>query len=216
MPRGVAIITAGCVLGLSGLSPLFAGVIYDSFQAGDQYSWVRGDFGKFGATYLIEAAAFTSPYICWLSGIEIALGHRFGPNEVIVSLYGDNGGVPGVKLEQWSLVDVVQPMVTHGSIIQLDSSARPMLGAGQYWVVVDVPDRAHTGMTWWHATWPPVPGRLRALSWGGGPWELSNHDMAFRVTADVPEPTTGAQLLLGFAVLLAGAHLRARQKSRAA
>src|SRR5450759_1897545 len=163
--------------------PARAGVIYNSFLPGDNYSGVRGDFGWFGTEFGTEAAAFMVPYDCSLTTIDIALGYENGPNVMTVSLFSDNAGVPGGPRETFLLTNVVQPMVTHGSIITMNSALHPILmGGTQYWIEVEV--AGPTAMTWFHASIPPAPGTTRAYSFDGGPWVLDKSDMAFRVSAD--------------------------------
>jgi hypothetical protein len=204
-----------CVLGFALFAlmhmPARAGVIYNSFLPGDNYSGVRGDFGWFGTAYYAEAAAFMVPYDCSLTTIDIALGYENGPNVMTVSLFSDNAGVPGGPRETFLLTNVVQPMVTHGSIITMNSALHPILTGGtQYWIEVEVVPTT-TNMTWFHATRPPEPGRTRASSISEGPWVLDNSDMAFRVSADpVPEPSVFVLSAIGLLALMTTASRRSR------
>jgi hypothetical protein len=129
-----------------------------------------------------------------------------------VSLFSDNAGVPGGPMETFLLTNVVQPMVTHGSIITVNSTLHPILTGGtQYWIEAEVVDPTATDMTWFHATYPPVPGTTRALSFSGGPWVLDNSDMAFRVSADpVPEPSVFMLSGIGLLALMTAASRRSR------
>jgi hypothetical protein len=206
-----------CCLGFALLAlmhtPARAGVIYNSFLPGDTYSYTRGDFGWYGGTdYYKEAAALMVPYDCSLTTIDIALGYENGPNVMTVSLFSDNGGVPGGPMETFLLTNVVQPMVTHGSIITLNSTLDPILmGGTQYWIEVEV--AGPTAMTWFHATIPPAPGTTRAYSFDGGPWVLDKSDMAFRVSADpVPEPSGFILSGIGLLALMTAASRGFRAK----
>jgi hypothetical protein len=193
-------------------TPARAGVIYNSFLPEDTYSGNRGDFGWRGGTdYYEEAAAFMVPYDCSLTTIDIALGYENGPNAMTVSLFSDNAGVPGGQMETFLLTNVVQPMVTHGSIITVNSTLHPILtGVTQYWIEAEVVDPTATDMTWFHAT-SPQPGTTRAYSFSGGPWVLDNSDMAFRVSADpVPEPSVFMLSGIGLLALMTAASRRSR------
>jgi hypothetical protein len=199
-------------------SPVRASVIYNSFLPGDTYSTIRGDFGDFGGgDYYKQAAAFTAPYDCSLLTIDIALGYWDGPNVMTVSLFSDSAGVPWGPKETFLLTDVVQPAVTNGSIMTLNSTLHPILmGGTQYWIEVEVIDPTATSMTWFHARLPPAQGTTRALSFNGGPWELDDYDMAFRVSADpVPEPPVSVLGGIGLALMtVAGLKFRAIRVSR--
>ena len=192
-------LVAVVVLLLMASSPCRADIIYDTLGLG--VGSTRGDFGVYGSTYLREYVAFVVPgsgdYT--LSGIDLALSHWQGPNDMSVGVVADNGHLPtGSLLESFRLVDVVPPITSGRSIISLSSVQHPLLMAGErYWVGVWVTDEALTDMTWWHVIGSTSSGSGdRVYYWGTTGWHPDGATMALQVRGDVvPEPAS--LLLLG-------------------
>ncbi len=179
-----------------------AQVIYSSLGPGDSFS-NDGAASVAGADsvpggYQSMANMFTvSGGDCQLGKIEVALFINSGANSIVVSLAADNGGIPGIAIESFSISGLMSPYP--GSILSVSSSTHPSLSDGlSYWVVLEA-GAADTAAGWCDSL-PHVDG---TAAWDGGAgWKTtSNGVQAFRVNA-VPEPATVSFLVLAGAAAI--------------
>ncbi|MEO1717758.1 MAG: choice-of-anchor R domain-containing protein [Planctomycetota bacterium] len=119
-----------------------------------------------------------------------------------VTLFADNGGVPGAPLETISaFVDIFNPTPDDFflPLITFESSTNPDLLDGQtYWVGAS--SATDTAFFSWAGTSPPAPGQAARMV-NGAPWEAiapfpNNGVAAFRVNA-IPAPGAGLLVAAG-------------------
>jgi hypothetical protein len=119
-------------------------LIYSNFGDGYQYfdgSGVIVADGSRDYSVAVELPALTADYD--LTSVEfVASTESPGPsNSVSVSIYSDNGGVPGTDLETMTLNGQLAPFDGSLSpVLSATSQTNPELFAGSsYWLVMDAP-----------------------------------------------------------------------------
>ena len=128
---------------------------------------ISGSGSVIGATYWV-AMGFTPAADADLKEIDVGVGYVTGTNKVIISLYDDNGGVPGNVIKKWSQTG----LGNFGACCQIEvgkTRGIHVTAGTPYWVAVTT-DGADSD-TW--AAWPfnstdqinPVP---LAVSNGAG------------------------------------------------
>jgi hypothetical protein len=202
-----------------------ADVIFSNLGAGNSYNSTLGGFAviNVGGTTQSLAQLFTSAANYNVTGIDIGLVYQYGTNSDVVSLWTDVAGAPGTQLGSWtasgfpSSVTLTTPTDTMsgGQVISVTGVA---LSAGQsYFLVAGLPANG-TNLTWFWQTTAPSANSYADTSGSG--WKSgSGPDGAYAVfgnaVTSVPEPSTWAMMLLGFAgVGYAGR--RKAKKNRAA
>jgi hypothetical protein len=189
-------------------------VVFSNFGAGFSYNIISGNFAgnDFGGDVAAEGDTFTPASSLNFSSLNIALScfvTGLCPDNFTVALNQDNGGVPGVALESFT--------VTGGSLgafgssnapLVLTSILKPLLTAGTaYWVTVSAD--ANDSVVWnWNSTGDPS---IEAFSPDAGTswFALGFTPGAYQVNAtsatisDTPEPSTFV-LLAPMMLLLLG------------
>lgn len=83
------------------------------------------------------AAAFTPHADHTVTKIEVAVGYsQQGTNGVVVSLNGDNNGVPGQALKTWNALGLPRFGTCCTLVAKSDSAGIPVSAGKQYWVVL--------------------------------------------------------------------------------
>jgi hypothetical protein len=203
------VVTGVAVLALFFGGAARADVIFNNFGPGDSYTTNQGwtISGPTGAPPgFVQGDAFSIPAgpDLQLDRIRLAVGHVTGPNQVIVTLRADAGGLPGAVLETFNFTNL-GAFGQNNPPLSADSVLHPLLHAGaQYWLIAD-PGNAATWDAWSLNTVNDVGPH--AQSQGGGPFTENNLTRgAFEIfgsPAAVPEPATVTLLSTG-ALLLAG------------
>lgn len=147
-------------------------------------------------------AAFKAPSGNWaLDSLSIAVGPYGDPQDILVSLSVDAGGVPGPQLEVFQI-----PGPPSDQVVDIESTNHPVLkGYSQYWITVTIAD--DFGMMRW------VGSPQREVGWqarrvGSGPWSpylaIDGEMPAFRIegTLLAPEPNTLGMLALALIFIL--------------
>lgn len=150
-----------------------------------------------------------------LTTLTLAAGIFGGPNALGIELCAsDRNGNPGVTLESWRLDGALRQV----GMVSVDSTAHPLLNAGErYWVELTAPV-ATTNATWFY---PKNPG-IAPVSFSGDNGQTwlpaqPGYQAAFRVQgtnvtiSDVPEPSV---LMFLAASGTAGLLLRRRSSSQ--
>jgi hypothetical protein len=120
-----------------------------------------------GNTFTIGAAFAVVGQNYTLSLIQTLMSFSSGVNNMTVGLYTDAGGVPGSRLESWSLVNVLPPTQ---SIVTLTSVVNPTLMAGQrYWITAAMANPTSVGVWWINAIGDGLQG-FASSSLNGAPF----------------------------------------------
>jgi hypothetical protein len=187
-------------------TPASADTVFSNFGPGDSYDvssgWVVG-----GATseqgFSQWAFAFTPSGNFTLAQIEVAISNSASPISVMLSLDHASAGLPGGTIESWTLTDLpvfgVPPLVVQ---TVTPVSRVSLISGNEYWLVASAD--GDTIDAWNLAL--PGPNTPAALNTGSGwalrplgPLEFSG---VFAVEGSaVPEPSTWASMLMGFAAL---------------
>ena len=200
-----------------------AGVLYSQSwdQSGNLYGSQNdvGNFGNFAATY----DDFTLSTAANLTEVDV-VGGFFNPptagaiSQFTLTLYADNGGVPGSAIASGIFGGTGTYLGSQGGFPTYSYAFTFLpygVGAGTYWVSA-VPDLG----------FPPQWGSATSGQGNGNAYQcffgacntLSGTNLAFTVYGDatggVPEPATWSLMLMGFGGL--GAAMRSRRKAVAA
>ena len=153
-----------------------------------------------------DAAAFTtdaSPYS--LDSVEMSmLSNSGGPGDLVVSLYSDNGGVPGTSLGVLSNPDVI----THGNNI-FTATGLTLAPDTTYWVVAEPNLNTLLSLVdfyWWNSRTSDQSADASLNSDGSnwGAWSAASGGLTLEVYATpVPEPATLTLAGLGVVAALA-------------
>ena len=184
-------------------------ILFDTFGPDNSYPpsfvlWALGaeDAWEQGEGFTPPAGSFH------LDKIEAAISLAAGPNEVVLSLYDTQSGLPGSVIEAFAFSGAMGPLGEVNPVLSAQSGLRPILTGGtQYWLIGSVPDPTLTTAAWAHSahTGP------HAVRFSGGSWFLrSDLQGAFRIQgtpvggqAVIPEPAAFFGFLFGL-VHLAG------------
>jgi hypothetical protein len=208
-----AIVASGLVL---LQAPAFAGQVFftNLIEPGDQYgpdplgvghtpSYLPGETGQlFGAT------GFTSNADFRLTSFNIAIGYvdtfatAPGPDQALVSLESDSGGLPGNTIESWTLTNLPIdcfpcPLTTVTPV------SEPILKGGTpYWIVVTGGLETFDVWTFTSFAKPFQPLAAHTITNGvDSGWQLvsppNTRQGALEVFGDpVPEPRTGELMMI--------------------
>ena len=182
-----------------------ADVLYSTFAPGDVFptgsgmgiesgQWVANPFTVAGNDY-------------WFDQLEFAAQYWYGANQFDVSVRADAAGLPGARLESFS----VSFPVSTAAKISVDSITHPLLqNGGAYWVVLG-PESDGMGF------WPDNNAIIGTIAYGVDPNFTSQEGLyanVFRVHGSVvPEPSVFLLVLAGLGGL--GGVLRSRRLRRA-
>lgn len=188
-------------------TPASADIVFSNFGPGNSYDvssgWVAaGPTAEFDASSE-WAFAFTPSGNFTLTQIDVAISNSEAPISVTLSLDHASGGLPGATIESWTITDlpifgvppIVVQTVTPVSPVSLVSGTEYWLAASAAGDTIDAWNFALAG-----------PNAPAALNTGSG-WALQTltppeFSGAFDVEGSVvPEPSTWAMMLLGFAGL---------------
>jgi PEP-CTERM motif len=218
-PRKLLIAGAACLLILIQAAvssqQAFAAVIFSDLGAGNSYDggsgWnVSGLNNGLTIYYQAMADGFTSPGDYDVAQIDVALSNISGTNEADVSLWTDAGGSPGTELGDWTVSNQPGFGTTSTELATISGITGVALTAGSsYYLVVapiaddtfDVFNLNSTG-----ASGPVL------INNGSGFFEASTTLSGFDVlSATVPEASTWAMMLIGFAGLGLAGYRRTRR-----
>ncbi len=122
--------------------------VYNSFGPGNSYI-TYADWGVIGASaggFVGHAELFVPSVSGNLYSLQVAVGQRSGGTGLVnFSVAADNGGTPGVKLENFS--NVLAPSPASG-VVTINSITAPLLQAGvTYWLCAE-PAQSTTTVAW--------------------------------------------------------------------
>jgi hypothetical protein len=148
--------------------------VFSNFGTGDTYttnsSWQLGGPADWPYYHDGWGAAFTPAQSASLDTLRVVLNHQGEGNEFDVSVWSDSGNFPGAVLESFHFSNAAD--VFPGTLLEANSTVRPLLAAGaQYWVVVSVPSSPRV---WggWHQSLSSIGDQGRWVYMiNGGPWE---------------------------------------------
>ncbi len=200
-------LAVGC-LACSGWS--FAATVFSNFGPSDSFNTqaghsISGSKSPLGET-ITAAMGFTPQGNFTLSQIDVAVAHFSGVDDVVLTLNGDSGGIPGAIMESWTLTGLPNFGGDY-SPIALASIPGVMLNAGQtYWLEASAGDP--TNLSVWNENSIGETGPMDEY-FSGGWHEFANRTQgAFDVIgiAATPEPAPAA--LTGVGLLCMGGLLR--------
>jgi hypothetical protein len=194
--------------------PAEADILYNTLGSGNSYQccigWtVSGPSSIPG--WITSANQFTALESASVSEIDLALGNIAGSvTDAMVSLWTDDGGIPGVVLGSWD-VSNLPVFGTCCTVVTITGLGGPVLTIGNnYFLVI-----AAAGDTWdaWNLNSQGVNGTGLFSLDGGSTW-VSEHDTVMggaviigKSQSVTPEPTTFIMLGTG----LLGAVYRRRK-----
>ena len=193
-----------CLLSSAALQ---ADIIYSNFNAtpGNLYNPSGAAIG--GATSIPgrydQAFAFVSPANYLLTGLNIPLELVEGTNDAVISLWDNNGGVPGSALTGWVTGPVPLNPQCCGFQSLVANDPVTLLAGQTYWVLA-VANGSNTWISWSYNNIGAVGSD--ALRHSDGAFQVDNNSLmaAFQVLGTpVPEPTTETLVFAG-CFLLAG------------
>jgi hypothetical protein len=180
-----------------------ADVVYSSYPKGTAGTYnVRG----LGIPQpQADAERFTPSANYSFSSAKLALVYFSGLNSFTISLYNDAGpgGTPGAALETFSPVTATPDATTD---VVVNSITHPALTSGDNYYLVAVANGTDT-----YGGWTVVPtnggpfGFGSSSTDGGTTWStpINGNAATFEIDGIVPEPATGALLMVGGLALLA-------------
>ncbi len=196
-----------------------ADVLFDNFAPGNTYlgnaGWTLINGGPLQA-HVEDAAVFSViGGSFYLTSLDLAVGHLFGPNVLHVYIHADAGGLPGAVLEQTTVIDQMPTMSTSPTLcpppVHVPLAGTTLLTPGvSYWIHLSTDTTTDSWAAWNENTTGDIG--LRADRWDGGPWtpHTGHPRGTFRVFGDVvPAPGAAPITALGLG-LLATRRRRAR------
>ncbi|HVZ16584.1 MAG TPA: choice-of-anchor R domain-containing protein [Terriglobales bacterium] len=209
---GLLVVLALCIASAANASD----IVYNNFGNNWDYQCCVG--GTLGGPnspvgWVIQANQFTAGVSGSVSEIDVAIGWVTGTNGATVSLWTDNGGIPGVQLGSWD----IGPLPNFGTNPPDHSTITGISGinvtAGQtYFLMASTPN--DTWDAWnWNST--GAVGLVDFSTDGGATWNqaFGSTLYAFEVLANQATPEPGTFALLGTGLLALGAGLRRKFSS---
>jgi len=211
MRRMVAI--AATAFAMGGAGEASAEVIFDNTTGtSSSGGYVVGEYSP-GSVYAL-GGNFTVPVGAPLHLVGGSIGVSFdatspGLNEMDLEIANDVGGPDPVGTIVASAI--ISDLPTVLTFVNFTFSPEALLTPGaSYWLLASMPDGTATAY-WWAAYISPAAYPV-AVSYNEGIFTLGSHTQPVMFTIDaVPEPSTWAMMLLGFAGLGVAAFRRARK-----
>jgi hypothetical protein len=213
MNSSLSCIALFAVCGLFSNASANAGVLFTNLASSiiDSDEAVNCCSGEFVQS---DAGAFTSTVNYVMSQVQVEVTFQSGFDNIFnLSLYSDNAGAPGSKLD--TLGTNLAAPGTFGAVS--DSSFAPivLMGGTQYWLVM-TPATADTLVFWAGSGVPLAPSDAALNATASAPWislfGSSDGSLQFEIDGNpAPEPSTAA--IVG-AALCALAFLPRRMRRR--
>ena len=199
---------------LVATSPTRAVVLFNNFGPNDSYLGNTGWTVSNGVDLMVhleQAARFTvSGGDHFLTSVELAMGHLFGPNVLHVTLHSESAGGPGAVLQTVTVLNQIlplptEPQVNNPPIVANFGSSTVLANGGAYWISLSSDTVEPNSWLVWNYN---ITGDMgtRAHRTDGGPWQVfSGQDPrgTFRINGTpVPEPTGALAFVLAGALTL--------------
>jgi hypothetical protein len=206
-------------------TPAPAHVVFSTLGPGNSYG--PGALGIYGSAASVVpfpqswASAFIPSGDFMLNQIDVGITSSRG-TPIILSLDHASHGLPGGTIESWTLTNL-SPVGSGAVETVRPVSPLPLVSGAEYWLAV-MPGASDTAANWGLSNTVPIASPPNAVNYLGtnGAWAFDTTDQfppaAFAVLGSViPEPSTWAMTLLGFAGLgFVGCRQTRRATSQAA
>lgn len=116
------------------------------------------------------AGAFTPSANHTATRIEVAVGWSQGPNGVVVSLYNDNGGIPGTVLKSWNVSNLPNFGSCCTLVVKTDKVGIPLSGGQQYWIVLSTNAKEQDTVDGWNVSDADQIDNGSFATWSSGSW----------------------------------------------